>query len=80
MFRIAKPEGFVLISPSREAVGVGILLHTKASSYETILHIGRQTERCGVSAPDTGTSVSFLRRPFSRPRFSVVVSIDNDRI
>lgn len=60
LFRIAKPENFVLFSPSkqdvRRAFHYGILQPIMLTGGIS----GRQTKRCGMYAFDHGTSLRVL--------------------
>ena len=76
MFRIAKPESFVLISPSKQdvrATCTGMPVDALANS-----NIGRQTKRCRMHASDHGTSFRVLQRAIACPRFPIAVSVSHD--
>jgi len=63
MFRIAKPENFILISPSKGDVSVQIAL---PSTADWSWCQGWNAERCRVHAFNNGASFGFLLK--STPR------------
>ena len=76
MLRIAKPESFVLLSPSKQDVSAHLIL----VSVHVSQHTGRQTKRCRVYAPHHGTPFCILYQPSCSPRLSITVSLHHDRV
>lgn len=62
MARIAKPESFVLLSPSKEDVRITTALPL-VSAHLTSFHTGGQAKRCGMHSTHHGTLFVFLHQP-----------------
>jgi len=61
MFRIAKPESLVLLSPSKEDVRPPCSPHAESHPLRFIFYSGWKAERSRVHAADHGTEVRFLQ-------------------
>ena len=75
MFRIAKPECFMLVSPSRGQVR---LLLSSSLLMDLRNHLGRKPKCAGMLAACHGADVQFLHESSTCTELSVFVSISDD--
>lgn len=80
LFKLSKPESFMMLSPNRVDVSGG---HARAHLKLTIgfmvfIYAGWPTERCGMSTSDHGASVCILQRTSRCTRFPILVSVRDD--
>lgn len=76
MFRIAKPESFVLLSPSRQDVSCFISLIPLCA--HRALRIGWKAKRCRVHAAHYGTTLCVLQQSAGRIGLSIAIPLSYD--
>jgi len=79
MFRIAKPESLVFLSPSKDDVCRSYFFHSDSWTYFSF-GSGWKTECRRVYAVNHGAQVRFLQQSIARPGFSVLIPVNHDRL
>lgn len=80
MFRIAKPESLVLLSPSKDDVRSTYLPHDRNHVPILCFGLGWKAKRRGVPAVGHGAEVRFLQQSVARPGFSILIPVNHDRL
>ena len=80
MFRIAKPESFVLRSPNKHQVMNLTLLGLRGGSEVVAVLTGWRTKRSRMYAPDNGAVVCVLQQPSRRIGFPIAISFCHGRL
>ena len=78
MFRLAKPESFVLISPSKADVRFTVILAIHINNI--CQYLGWQAKWRWMYAPYHGAAISFLLKSTTGAWLSIVIPIINDSL